>query len=150
MTDPTNPIAGEGDPLETITRKLLQREGAFGEGASEVAAGAVQASEKLCAHLGRIVGPLGISTLFVRSLFLTRARFPWLVLDPHAGPEGRWQALRSCLEAQDADVAREASLSLVTHLLRLIAGFIGDALVLRLLAEVWPDDLPTRTKEVTP
>ncbi len=150
MTDPNDPIAPQGDPLMSVARRLLEQEGAFVDSAPGVADGAVRASEKLCAHLERVVGPIGISTLFTRSLFLTRPRFPWLVSDPHGGHAGRWQALRSCLEAQGADAAREASLSLVGHLLRLLGGLIGDALVLRLLTEVWPDDLPTRTKEETP
>lgn len=150
MTDPNDPIAAGGDPLMSVARKLLEREGAFGDSLPGVAAGAVQASQKLCAHLERVVGPIGISTLFTRSLFLARRRFPWLVSEPHSGHDGRWQALRSCLEAQEVDAAREASLSLVVHLLRLLAGLIGETLVLRLLTEVWPDDLPTRTKEETP
>ena len=150
MTDPTNPTAGEGDPLATVARRLLEREGACGESASGVAAGTVQASEKLCSHLGRVVGHLGMSALFVRSLFLARARYPWLVSEPHAGPDGRWQALRACLEAQTAEAAREASLCLMTHILRLLGGLIGDTLVLRLLAEVWPDEVLTSTTEETP
>ena len=150
MTDPSDPIDGEGDPLFSVARKLLEREGACGESAQGVAAGAVQASEKLCAHLGRIVGPVGITTLFTRSLFLARRRFPWLVSDPHAGHGGRWEALRSCLAAQEVDAAREASLTLMHHHLRLLAGLVGEALVLRLLSEVWPGDVPARTKEETP
>jgi hypothetical protein len=150
MTDPTNPTAGEGDPLATVARRLLEREGACGESASGVATATIQASEKLCTHLGRVVGHLGMSALFVRSLFVTRARYQWLVGDPHVGPDGRWQALRVCLEAQTAEEAREASLCLMTHILRLLGGLIGDTLVLRLLAEVWPDEVLTSTTEETP
>lgn len=150
MTDPTNPNAGAGDRLATVARRMLEREGAFGEGVDGVAASTIQASEKLCSHLGRVVGHLGMSALFVRSLFLTRARYPWLVNDPHGGPDGRWVALRACLEAQTPEAAREASLCLVTHNLRLLGGLIGDTLVLRLLAEVWPDEVLTSTTEETP
>lgn len=152
MKEPTDPTARESDRLATVARGLMAREGACGETASGVAAGAAQATETLCSHLGRVVGPLGISALFVRSVVLTRQRFPWLVVDAHAGRDGRWQSLRSCLEAQQVEAAREASLCLVTHVLRLLGGLIGDALVLRLLAEVWPDDVPTsqpESKEVT-
>ena len=150
MTDLAGPVAGEGDPLVIFARKLLEQEGAFAERASDVAAGAVRASEKLCTHLGRVVGHLGIAALFDRSLFQASARFPWLVSEPHGAPGARWEALRACLAAQEPAAAQEASLCLVVHLLRLLGGLIGDALVLRLLAEVWPDNLPTRTKEETP
>ncbi|MDO9018681.1 MAG: hypothetical protein Q8S73_14965 [Deltaproteobacteria bacterium] len=129
---------------------MLEREGASAESASGVAAGTVQVSEKLSSHLGRVVGHLGMSALFVRSLFVTRARYPWLVGDPHRGPDERWQSLRACLEAQTAEAAREASLCLMTHILRLLGGLIGDTLVLRLLAEVWPDEVLTSTTEETP
>jgi len=150
VTNPTDPSAERGDHVLAVARRMLGREEARDESASGVAAGTVQASEKLCSHLGRVVGHRGMSALFVRSLFLTRARYPWLVGDPHAGHDGRWQALYACLQAQTPEAAREASLCLVTHVLRLLGGLIGDTLVLRLLAEVWPDEVSTRTTEETP
>jgi hypothetical protein len=150
MKDPTNPVAGESEPLRAIALRLLEREGARGETASGVAAGATRAGEKLCAHLGRVVGTLGMSALSSRGLALTRSRFPWLVLDAQANPDQCWPALGACLEAQTAEAAREASLCLVSRVLGLLGGLIGDALVLRLLDEVWPDVVPNRPSEETP
>jgi hypothetical protein len=142
MTDPADPADPEDDLLVAFARRLLEREGADGEGAGEVADGVARASDRLSSHLGRVIGHLGMSALFVRSLMLTRASHPWMVGDPH-GPAGeRWQALRACMEAHGPDPARAAS--------RCLVGLVGEGLVLRLLAEVWPDDLPTRTKEQTP
>lgn len=150
MTDPTDPAATEGERVLTVAHRMLEREGACGETSSGVATGTIQTSEKLSAHLGRVVGHLGMTALFLRSLFLTRARYPWLVGDPNKGPDGRWQALHACLEAQTPEAAREAALCLVSHVLRLLGALIGDTLVLRLLAEVWPDEIMISTTVETP
>ena len=105
-----------------------------------VAAKVVQACEQLSQHLARIVGEIGIRTLFVRSVIVTSARFPWLANTP-AGTtptDSPWVSLRTAMEQQDPHTTSEAFVVLLSTFAELLGRLIGERLVARLLYEVWP------------
>jgi hypothetical protein len=122
------------------------------------AAGALLARErsaekawtKLAEHLSPLVGDAGVQALLERSLTLSRAKFPWLALPADApASEPPWVQLRACLDQQHPELAKAASLALLTTFLELLGRFIGEALALRLLCEVWPELVPETPPEKT-
>lgn len=90
-------------------------------------------------HFANLIGVAGMHALFDRSLALARVEYPWLAAAVAAPTESRWNRLQVCMDAQDPAVANEAAVELVATLLSLIGRFIGDEIVTKLLAEIWPD-----------
>lgn len=134
--------------LAQMARKLLVQEAGDGESSEQVAAGAAAAWKKLFEHLSPLLGNVGVRVLFGRSLTLTGAAFPWLATAVEAAQkDAPWVGLHACLAQQHLDRAIEASVALVTTFLGLLGRFIGEALTLRLLYELWPDIAPTTQKE---
>lgn len=135
--------------LADAATKLLARESRGGLGTGHVAPDAVRACQKLSVHLERLVGRHGTAALFARSLAVTRRRFPWLVVTAADVSGDPWPALLVCLEARDGDLAHQASVSLLASFVELLGRLIGEAMVLVLLAEIWPEDfpMPTPTEE---
>jgi hypothetical protein len=127
------------------------RELVAGDSPTRVAAGAVHACEQLTRHLARIVGEIGIRTLLARSAALASARFPWLVntISATAPADAPWASLRTAMELQDPHTAREAFVDLLSTFGELLGRLIGEALVARLLQEVWPEVFPHAVKETT-
>jgi hypothetical protein len=113
-----------------------------------VAADAVQACEQLSQHLARIIGEIGVRTLLARSAVLTSARFPWLAsaIPRTASADSPWAALRVAMESQDPHTASDAFADLLAAFIELLGRLIGDALVARLLHELWPELFPPPAK----
>ena len=127
--------------LAAAARKLVAA-----ELATSVGAGAVHACEQLSQHLARIIGEMGVRTLLSRSATLTSARFPWLAsaIPRTAAAISPWAALGAAMESQDPQTASDAFVDLLATFIELLGRLIGDALVARLLQELWPDlFLPT-------
>jgi hypothetical protein len=122
--------------LAATARKLVA-----GDSAARVTADAVQACEQLSQHLARIVGEIGVRVLLARSATLTSARFPWLAsaIPRTASADSPWAALKEALELQDPHAASEAFADLLATFIELLGRLIGDALVARLLHELWPE-----------
>lgn len=141
------PDAAAPRVLADAAEKLLAREtgdgGGSAEGPPSCGPATVRACQKLCGHLERLVGRHGAAALFARSVAFTRDHYPWLDLTP-VGPrsDDPWPALLARLESADRDEARQASLSLLTSFVELLGRLIGDALVVVLLSEIWPEDFP--------
>lgn len=112
---------------------------------THVAADAVQSCEQLSQHLARIIGEIGVRTLLARSAALTSARFPWLAsaIPRTASAGSPWAALRVAMESQDPPTASEGFVDLLTTFIELLGRLIGDALVARLLHELWPELFPS-------
>jgi hypothetical protein len=129
--------------LAAAARKLVAS-----DSPSRVAADAVQVCEQLSQHLARLVGEIGTRTLLARSAALTSARFPWLAgaLPRTASADSPWAALRAAMELQDPHTAVEAFVDLLSTFIELLGRLIGDALVARLLHEVWPELFPPAAK----
>lgn len=133
--------------LAAAARKLLASEG---DASATMADRIALACERLTVHLSRLVGLIGIRTLFHRSIVLSSAKFPWLV-DARGGKTGPgedpFEALRERLVPQDPDAAVEAFIFILSTLVGLLGRLVGDALMWRLLHEVWPAVFPQAEKE---
>ena len=141
-------IAGDA-VTEQVARKLLARaRGTDAQSSEEVAADAAEAWMKLAQHLSPLVGDAGVLALLDRSLTLTRKSFQWLPTAEAVPRDPPWTQLRDALEQQELNVAIEASVALMSTFIRLLGRFLGEALALRLLHEVWPE-IATTQKETT-
>jgi hypothetical protein len=122
-----------------LARKIVAAEVRNPSSPALVAAAAVRICEKLTECLAGIVGQGGVRTLLDRSLTLTRSAYPWLP-SPDTSSEGaRWAPLHDRLAERDAALALEACTTLLTSFIALFGRLIGDALVSRLLHDIWPD-----------
>lgn len=119
-----------------------------GDSTTRVAADAVQACEQLSQHFARIIGEIGTRALLARSAVVTSARFPWLAsaIPKATSADQPWAALRAAMESQDPHTAHEAFGDLLATFIELLGRLIGDALVARLLHELWPELLPPPKK----
>jgi hypothetical protein len=113
----------------------------------EVAASAVQIHTKLLTCLSTILGEAGGLALFRRSLRLTEATFPLFSAVRDANLDALLSAVSTCLHAQPADVAHEASVELLAIQLELLATFLGQRITDHLVREVWPDLPPAPSEE---
>jgi hypothetical protein len=111
-----------------------------GGSSTHVAASAVQACEQLSQHLARLIGENGVRMLLARSAALASVRFPWLsgAIPRTASADSPWTALSAAMESQDPHTAGEGFVDLLSTFIELLGRLIGDALVERLLHELWP------------
>ena len=108
-----------------------------------IALRAETAIEQLMRQLARLVGEVGIRTLFKRSVTLASAQYPWLAAtaDEAPGDVSPERALRIALQSAPPETARRAFAALLTTFVGLLARLIGEPLVRRMLKEVWPEVL---------
>ena len=125
--------------LATAIRKRVT-----GDSTTRVAAEAVQACEQVSQHFARIIGETGARALLARSAAVASERFPWLAgAIPRAmSADQPWAALRAAMESQDPHTANEAFGDLLATFIELLGRLVGDALVARLLHELWPELSP--------
>ncbi len=93
--------------------------------------------EKLRKHLATLMGNGGFRALHSRALTLASSEVAWL-RGVHVKPDGSlegWEELQAQL---DPDEIFEGRVVLLAQLLGLLVAFIGEALTLRLVREVWP------------
>jgi hypothetical protein len=97
----------------------------------------------LASHLVLIIGEGGVHALIARSLYLTRASFPWLETG-HAPRAANvlLANLKNCLEAQNTVEASKASHMLLLTFTDLLASLVGEPLTISILRSVWGDDAP--------
>lgn len=94
--------------------------------------------EKLCRHLGTIAGVAGFQSLAARALTLAKAEAPSLSA-LYVGADGRLEELGQLELQTDNAQMEEEGVVFLARLLGLLLVFIGEALTLRLLQDVWPD-----------
>jgi hypothetical protein len=122
-----------------LANKIVAAEVGDPSSAEQVAAAAVTICEDLTRGLAGIVGRVGIQTLLDRSLTLTRAVYPWIASAGASSDASRWAPLHDCLAEQDAATAHEAFTAFLASCVALLGRLIGDALVARLLHDIWPE-----------
>ena len=136
-----------------LARLLLMGEEKQGEHAADRAHVALRVFEKLRSHLSRLVGVAGFQALLARALALAKNEVDWLAavqVQADATLEGFGEAAQS----QSAEAIVEGSATLLAQLLGLLITFIGEALTLRLVKDVWPaaqgDTINFRAEEKQP
>lgn len=92
--------------------------------------------ERLAIELSAIIGDGGFSTLYARSLHVTRAAHPWL----EEGDDPRREKLAASLEAQELARAGLASIALLTTFTDTLIQLIGESLTTAILRSAWGQD----------
>jgi hypothetical protein len=96
------------------------------------------ACEKLRLPLALLIGNAGFSALLSRSRALASVEFPWLS-SLQVKADGSFEGLEEIAAQVSTDELFEGCVVLLAQLLGLLAAFIGEDLMLRLLREVWPN-----------
>lgn len=96
-----------------------------------------QATDKLRPHLSMLMGRGGFQALLARALVLAAAEVSWLT-QVQVVADGELEGLTVARARLDAAAFREGELVLLAHLLGLLVAFIGPALTLRLITQIWP------------
>ena len=100
--------------------------------------------EALAKHLSPIIGELGFSVLFDRTLQRTQSTFSWLAADqaPETHIIVRFTSLARCLAGQSVAESQLASETLLKTFTASLATLIGGPLTSDLLRAVAHDDVP--------
>ena len=94
--------------------------------------------EKLCRHLSALAGVSGFQSLAARALTLAKAEAPSLNA-VQVTVDGRLKGLGELDLKNDEDWAEEGGVIFIAQLLGLLLIFIGEAITLRLVQDLWPD-----------
>jgi hypothetical protein len=137
--NPVNPDFGED------ARALVASSPGDVASSTLAAARAAAALDALAKHLARLLGDAGVQLLLKRSVAQAAATFPWLAGGASAGTVT--SRLRAAMEAQEPDAISEAFVAVLSAFVGLLERLIGEGLVERLLAEVWPDVFTHAAKE---
>ena len=102
--------------------------------------------EKLRPPLTNLMGGAGFSALISRSLALAAAEIPAL-RTVQVNADGVWLGLDALETQLGIDRFLEVRVLVLAHLLGLLVAFVGEALTLRLLSEIWPNLPPSLTSD---
>ena len=136
-------MSDSGPPkLKEFARRLLAYEAATGKPAGPNGSAAFGVCEKLRGPLAKNLGIGGLCALMARAMALAGAEVPWLrALRVKA--DCSLEGFDELEEKPDSRALAEGEVVLVAQLLGLLVTFIGPALTLPLLHDIWPkmDDL---------
>jgi hypothetical protein len=124
-------VSGANPRVRDIAQHLIAYESAGKHHSETSIPAAFQVCEKLRRPLSTLTGTAGFRSLLVRALTLAK-REEQLLGTVEVTDDGYLEGLSgSATELEES--------LLVAQLLGLLMTFIGDALTMRLLAEIWPD-----------
>lgn len=120
-----------------FAQRLLAYEGASGDPSVAKDSAAFRVCAKLRGPLSKLLGIEGFRSLLLRAQALAAAEVPWLV-NLEIKMDGSWGNLNGLEEKLDAHALAEGEVFLVGQILGLLVIFIGPALTMRLVREIWP------------
>ena len=126
--------------MRDLAQRLLAYE-ANADGSSEpVGSTTLRVYEKLHQSLGELAGTAGFQSLASRALTLARSEVPSLSAVQVAA-DGNLQDMSAIEPPINAEKARvhEGGVILISRLLGLLLIFLGEALTMNLVRDVWPD-----------
>ena len=123
--------------MQPLAQKLIAEELRLGGAPYSASRAAFRVCEKLRRPLSTYAGVAGFHSLLRRALGLAQTEVPWLV-GLQIKVDGTIDFANSIADDLDSDAAVKGGAALVTQLLTLLSTFIGEALTLRLVHEVWP------------
>ena len=126
--------------MRDLAQRLLAYE-ANADGSSEpVGSTTLRVYEKLRQSLGELAGTAGFQSLASRALTLARSEVPSLSTVQVAA-DGNLQGMSAIEPPINAEKARvhEGGVILISRLLGLLLIFLGEALTMNLVRDVWPD-----------
>jgi hypothetical protein len=122
----------------TVVQALLRHEPGTVADSTDLAARAAEQLQLLAARIGRLVGALGVQSLFSRAIYLARTSRRGAVLDADS-----IDSLRTALGREAPDTIVIELAAILDELFRLLERFIGGSLVTSLLHETWPEIFPS-------
>jgi hypothetical protein len=125
-----------------LARRLLAFEAVAGKPSESAEAAAVLVYEKLRYSLSTFAGVAGFQLLASRALALARTKAPNLSA-VQVTADGFLQGLGELEPRMNQDQDGQGAVILIAQLLGLLCTFIGAALTLQLVQDVWPDAAPT-------
>lgn len=93
-----------------------------------------------------LMGRGGVQALHARALVLATAEVPWLA-SVRVVADGKLEGLAAARATVDAADFSEGEIVLLAQIIRLLVAFIGPALTLRLISQLWPQ-LPFNAAEL--
>jgi len=123
--------------LKEFARRLPAHEEVLGKSADTKDFNAFRVCERLRGPLSRLTGVGGFRSLLSRALALAGAEVSWLRA-LHINAEGSLEGLEKDEAKLDSREVAEGEVVLVSQLLGLLVTFIGPALTLGLLRDIWP------------
>jgi len=123
--------------LKGFARRLLAHDAILGKPVGTKDSKDFRVCEKLRGPLSRLTGFGGFRSLLSRALALAGEEVPW-VRALHIKADGSLEGLEKLEVKLDSREVAEGELVLVSHLLGLLVTFIGPALTLGLLRDIWP------------
>jgi len=136
--------------MQNLARWLLADEAAVAntpEATVQVAV-CIRVCEKLRRPLSTLTGVDGYRALISRALALSKADVPSLA-SMRVMADGSLESPDPVGQERDVDETRKGGASLVAQLLGLLVAFIGEALTMQLVRDVWPDAPVTGTDSNT-
>lgn len=104
----------------------------------KVADAAIDLWVQMATQIISIVGEGGFNSLYVRSVFLARTKFPWLAAGPlPPQTDQRFAGLKASLEGQTLEQAREANNLLLITFTDILSTLIGEELTTNILRSAW-------------
>jgi hypothetical protein len=126
--------------MRDLAHRLLAYEAGADKTPEPIASPTLRVYEKLRQSLGESVGVAGFQSLAFRALTLARPEAPCLS-GAHVTSDGSLQGLDETeTQIDDKDRAGEGGIILIARLLGLLRIFLGEALTLSLLRNVWPGE----------
>jgi hypothetical protein len=125
--------------MREFALRLLAYESASGKPANAKYSVTFRVCEKLRMQLSKTTGVGGFSALLSRALALAGEEAPWL-RKLQIDSDGSLKGLHELEAKLDSSLVAEGQVVLLTQLLGLLVTFIGPALTLQLLQDVWPKD----------
>jgi hypothetical protein len=123
--------------MRSIAKQLMASETPGNTSAVPDNPAAFRATDKLRPHLSMLMGRGGFQALLARALVLAAAEVPWLTA-VQVVADGELEGLTAAHARLDAADFSDGEVVLLAQLLGLLVAFIGPALTLRLITQIWP------------
>ena len=131
--------------LSAIAQRLIAEELLTATTVDTTGRAAFRVCEKLRQPLSSLIGMAGFRSLFSRALTLAKGEVPWLG-GLQIGADGTFGFSTEMNVQLDGEEAARGGTALIAQLLGLLVIFIGEALTLRLVHNVWPKAAATDSK----
>lgn len=124
--------------IRALAQTLISLESNQRGASTSRAEGPATAIEKLRPHLTNLMGNVGFVTLLARALVLASTEVIWL-RTVRLSEEGTWEGLAEAQTQISASDFTDALVLVLAQLLGLLVALVGEALMVRLVSEVWPN-----------
>jgi len=143
-------MSTDSPEIRNLARRLIAFDAAHKNSSEAPVAAAARVIVELRLRLIKLAGVDGFRALLSRALTVAKAEVPSLNM-LHVGADGSLEGFDGIEQSHEAGAVDQAGIVLLAHVLELLVTFIGTALTLRLVREIWPgatlDGADLRTEE---